>query len=81
MNWQQYGACRDSNPDLFFPVRSGNQALVDVRAAKRICAACPVIGACLRYALTEPETYGVWGGTTPLERRAIRRRRRLRGAA
>lgn len=39
---------------------------------------CPVRNECLDYALTaEHGLYGMWGGTTPKERRVIRRRRRL----
>lgn len=39
-----------------------------VRAAKDLCAACPVTEDCLDYATTEAIRYGVWGGTTPPER-------------
>ena len=35
---------------------------------------CPIIERCLLFALVNNERAGVWGGTTPLERRAIRKR-------
>jgi WhiB family redox-sensing transcriptional regulator len=38
-------------------------------AAKTICRDCPVLVPCREYALTVQEPYGVWGATTPLERR------------
>lgn len=55
--WQDRAACRDVNPDLFFPATSdpGNEA-------KRICAGCPVRLQCLRDAKTRREEHGVWGG-------------------
>ncbi|MCD2191348.1 WhiB family transcriptional regulator [Actinomycetospora sp. SF1] len=45
-------------------------------AAKRICTTCPVRAACLSVAVATGERWGVWGGTTEDERRAIRRRQR-----
>lgn len=50
---------------------------------KRICLGvdggnpCPLLFECLEFALVNNERYGVWGGTTPDERVAIRRKRRL----
>ena len=35
---------------------------------------CPLRDACLNFALINNEKYGVWGGTTPLCRRAIRKK-------
>jgi WhiB family redox-sensing transcriptional regulator len=40
--------------------------------AKRICRGCPVQIQCLAWALASGVTDGVWGGTTPDERRVIR---------
>lgn len=44
--------------------------------AKKICDSCPIRDACLEYALKEKERYGMWGGTTPIERRRVERRQR-----
>ena len=44
--------------------------------AKAICAGCPVRDACLAYALDTGEAYGVWGGLSEDERRALLRQRR-----
>ncbi|TMK81786.1 MAG: WhiB family transcriptional regulator, partial [Actinobacteria bacterium] len=41
--------------------------------ALSICATCPVRAQCLDYAIRNRETYGIWGGTTPDQRRRIRR--------
>ena len=56
--------------DLFYPDKGGS-----VRDAKALCADCPVIAECLRTALTQYTTatdHGIWGGTTPRERRVLR---------
>jgi hypothetical protein len=39
---------------------------------------CPIREACLIFALTNNEKYGVWGGTTPATRKAIRKQWPLR---
>ena len=52
-----------------------------MEVARRICAECPVKGACLEYALRNGIDHGVWGGTSERERRRIARRRRLAAAA
>jgi WhiB family transcriptional regulator, redox-sensing transcriptional regulator len=43
------------------------------RAAVQVCASCPVAAQCLAHALTQPELFGVWGGTTEADRAAARR--------
>jgi WhiB family transcriptional regulator, redox-sensing transcriptional regulator len=42
--------------------------------ARAICASCEVQGECLEFALRSPDEteFGVWGGTTPGERRKLR---------
>jgi WhiB family transcriptional regulator, redox-sensing transcriptional regulator len=72
-NWRDEAACRDTDPDLFFPVGPTGPALRQVDEAKRICRSCPVQARCLTWALDHRVTDGVWGGTTEDERRAIRR--------
>jgi WhiB family transcriptional regulator, redox-sensing transcriptional regulator len=83
--WRARAACRDEDPELFFPIgSSGPAALKQIAAAKAICAQCPVREACLRFALDTGQDYGIWGGLTEDERRRMRRRERtaaLRPAA
>lgn len=38
----------------------------------RVCLGCSVAGPCLASALDGGELDGVWGGTTPQERRVMR---------
>jgi len=71
-NWRDDAACRDADPDLFFPVSTTGSARRQIDEAKRICRACPAQGQCLAWVLDQPITNGVWGGTTEDERRSIR---------
>jgi len=43
--------------DLFF-----SDEIPAIRAAKAICATCPLIDACLAGAVARREPWGVWGG-------------------
>ena len=78
-DWQLHGSCRGGDPNLFFhpdgergPAREERE-----RAAKEICAACPVLALCAAHALKVREPYGVWGGMSEDDREVIHRRRRL----
>ena len=42
--------------------------------ARQVCAACPVRQPCLDYAISNRIAYGIWGGLTERERRALRSR-------
>lgn len=75
--WRAQAACRGVDPDVFFPEKG--QSVGGPREfytrARVFCARCPVREACLDYALERsswPEDAGMWGGTTPRERRQIR---------
>jgi len=66
--WREQAACRGTNPDVFFPERGESS-----KAAKAICAACPVTGECLDYALTHAIHDGIWGGLSERARKRLRR--------
>lgn len=72
--WRDRAACRNSDPDLFFPVGSTGPALEEIRAAKALCARCPVQDRCLAFALETNQDAGIWGGATEEERRELRRK-------
>ncbi|WP_329131274.1 WhiB family transcriptional regulator [Streptomyces sp. NBC_00670] len=74
-NWRERAACRTEDPDLFFPVGTTGPALLQIEEAKSVCRGCPVRDACLEWALETGQNIGVWGGTTEMERRALKRRR------
>jgi WhiB family redox-sensing transcriptional regulator len=62
--------CAQTDPDIFFPNPGEN-----ARAAKKICAACPVINECLKYALENGEDEGVYGGMSTWDRRLLMKER------
>jgi WhiB family transcriptional regulator, redox-sensing transcriptional regulator len=67
--------CKGQDPRLWFPGTPGQPGQLSgaVRRAKALCAACPARAQCLEWAIKANEAEGVWGGTTPAERAAIRR--------
>ncbi len=69
--WVVFGACRDADPDLFFP-----RTREDADHALAVCASCPVRPECLEYAFEAGERFGIWGGLTDKERRKLARRLR-----
>ena len=71
-NWGEDAACRDADPDLFFPIGTTGAALRQIEEAKRICRRCPEQIQCLAWALEHGVADGVWGGTTQDERRLTR---------
>lgn len=65
--WRARGRCLALDPTTFFP-----DPPEQVETAIAACANCPVAGPCLAAALRTGEPEGIWGGTTPGERRAMR---------
>ncbi len=74
-DWRAIALCRDTEPDLFFPVGSTGAALDQIAAAKGVCNQCAARGDCLDFALESNQDSGVWGGLCEEERRQIRRER------
>ena len=78
MGWQTRAACRDTDPELFFPPTEDDTSSVVARhllAVRPVCQSCPVATECLRWALDTGQDFGLWAATTPTDRRAIRRDR------
>jgi WhiB family redox-sensing transcriptional regulator len=76
-DWMADAACAEVGTDLFYPdTASVNRAAY--ADAINVCAACPVATQCLEHAIATDERYGVWGGTTPADREAMRQARGLR---
>jgi WhiB family redox-sensing transcriptional regulator len=74
MDWRHRAACRDEDPELFFPVGTSGPALLQIAEAKIACRRCPVCTECLNWALASGQDTGVWGGMSEDERRAVKRR-------
>lgn len=72
--WQVHARCRGYPTDVFFHAEHERGATrhTNEARAKQFCDDCAVISECLKHALSWPELYGVWGGTTPAERITIR---------
>ena len=68
-DWAAHAACRTTDPDTLF-VQGAAQNRV-----KAICLGCTVRTECLADALDNGVEFGVWGGMTERERRALLRRR------
>ena len=73
LSWRRQAACRDTDPDLFFPVGTTGAALIQIEQARAVCRICPVQSACLEFALATNQDSGIWGGTSEEERRHLRR--------
>jgi WhiB family transcriptional regulator, redox-sensing transcriptional regulator len=71
--WRSRAICRDTDPDLFFPIGTTGHALVQIDRAKEVCGMCPVKNDCLDYALETNQDSGIWGGLDEEQRRNIRR--------
>ncbi|MBM3827902.1 MAG: WhiB family transcriptional regulator [Actinobacteria bacterium] len=72
-SWRSEAICRDTDPELFFPVGTTGQALLQIDRAKQVCNECNVRVSCLEFALETNQDSGIWGGTSEEERRNIRR--------
>jgi WhiB family redox-sensing transcriptional regulator len=72
-DWRSVAACRDTEPELFFPVGTTGMATDQIESAKRVCTTCDAQKACLEFALATNQESGVWGGTTEDERRKLRK--------
>lgn len=71
--WMDDALCREPRYTSlsFFPALGE-----DGSEAKAVCGRCLVREECLEYALAGRIAEGVWGGTSPAERKAITRDRR-----
>ena len=68
--------CSEYDTNVFYPEPDefGNYVESDFDVAKNICNSCWLKDKCLEFALNSNEKEGVWGGTSPAERRRLRRR-------
>ncbi|MEV2273436.1 WhiB family transcriptional regulator [Nonomuraea africana] len=74
MDWRHRAACRDVDPELFFPIGNTGPALKQIEEAKQVCRSCSAVDSCLKWALESGQDAGVWGGLSEDERRALKRR-------
>ena len=73
-SWQGAALCRGNHSHLFFPpstVERKDERERREEKAKAICMVCPVRVPCLEFAMAIREPYGIWGGLTEADRRAV----------
>lgn len=70
LRWEGDALCAQVDPEIFFPEKGGS-----TKEAKSICAKCEVANECLIFALANDERYGVFGGKSERERRAMKPRK------
>ena len=60
-SWRNRAMCRDTDPELFFPVGTTGQALLQIAKAKSVCDECLVKGECLDFAMETNQDTGKIG--------------------
>lgn len=66
--FEKRGPCVEVPVSVMYP-----STRTEAAVAKAICAECPVRQECLDHAVRYREIFGIWGGKTEKERRALRR--------
>lgn len=66
--WAVFSACKDQDPNAFFPTSPEGEL-----QAIRICQGCTVKMECLEFALETKARFGIWGGLTEKQRKALER--------
>jgi WhiB family transcriptional regulator, redox-sensing transcriptional regulator len=72
-DWRTRAACKDTDPELFFPVGTTGPAVEQIDAARTVCLDCGAKDPCLEFALATNQESGVWGATSEDERRRLRK--------
>lgn len=76
--WRELAACKGVDPNVFVPNEGrGMTGRTTYSKARDYCNRCNVVNECLLFALTEHMEFGMFGGTTPRERRNIKKTVRL----
>ena len=76
--WWSLAKCLGAGPGSFYPDKGGGAQAV-AESAKAVCwgmdggPVCRVRAQCLDWAMTQGESFGVWGGLSERERRRLKR--------
>lgn len=72
--------CSQIGLETFFEdsekINNKGTAREDYKAALKVCSSCAHVSECAEWAIKH-ELFGIWGGTTPIQRKAIRRQRNI----
>ena len=69
VEWKSEAICRGLDPSLFYSEIEDKLSLSNNNSARIVCRQCPVRLKCLMTAHENKEEFGIWGGTSPKERR------------
>lgn len=69
LDWLSKSLCKNRHIDLWYPPLDSDTPEKYYSVAKEVCRRCPVWKECLDNGVTE--TWGMWGGLTPLERTVL----------
>ena len=74
-DWQEFALCLGSDLDFVDYGAKRTQPTettrLNVMKLKRVCQKCDVVNDCLDFALKTKQFLGIWGGSTPRERRLL----------
>lgn len=68
-SWWFDSKCFQKGDETFFGSEESPSSL---REARKYCISCPVSRECLTHAITQPEEYGIWAGTSARSREQMR---------
>lgn len=68
-SWWYDSQCFQQGDDIFFGTDDSASSL---RKARAFCGECIAVVDCLTHALTQPEEYGIWAGTSARSREHMR---------
>jgi WhiB family redox-sensing transcriptional regulator len=69
VGWKSEAICRGLDPSLFYSEMDDKLSLSNNNSARIVCRQCPVRLECLMTARNNNEEFGIWGGTSPMERK------------
>ena len=73
MEWLRDALCRGVHAHIWYPPLESPNPHNYYTVGKRVCVRCPVWKECLSEATKNNETWGMWGGLTPQERKGTAR--------
>ena len=65
-SWMKYAACQGADPEIFFAESGWNAANVK---AQEYCGKCTVYKQCMKFAIDNDITHGIWGGLSSKQRK------------
>jgi len=67
--WMEFAACKGADPELFFAEKNYRASTAK---AREYCRNCIVYKDCLKFAVDNKITHGIWGGLNPGQRKRRR---------